>query len=247
MESHPLLRRVHAAYKDPTRVVLEGLHALKHALRFEAVIELALTADASIPERLALELAPDIMPELGRHLVEIPADVFARLAPKAPESGVIAIARRPDVDLEAILARPGPVVLLDRPTHPGNVGAVVRVGAAAGAAGILTTGPLDPWSAPVLRGSAGLHFALPVLRIEELGQVSRPILALHPEGQLLTAGSLGEQPILVFGSERRGLDPAWLERAQRRLTIPMAKGVSSLNLATSVAVTLYANRLSSAC
>ncbi|SNB69713.1 tRNA G18 (ribose-2'-O)-methylase SpoU [Arboricoccus pini] len=247
MESQSFLLRVHAAYKDPALVVLEGLHALKHAIRFKAEVELALTADASVPEGLAARLAPDILPQLRRHLVEVPADVFARLAPKAPASGIIAIARRPDVTLQAILERPGPVVLLDRPTHPGNVGAVVRVSAAAAAAGVLTTGQLDPWGAPVLRGSAGLHFALPVLRIEDLGQVSRPILALHPEGQPLTAESLRERPILVFGSERRGLDPSWLQRADRRLTIPMAAGVSSLNLATSVAVTLYADRLGSAC
>ena len=44
----------------------------------------------------------------------------------------------------------------------GNMGACVRVAAAADAAGVLTTGGNDPWHPDALRGAAGLHFALPV-------------------------------------------------------------------------------------
>ena len=46
--------------------------------------------------------------------------------------------------------------------------------------------------------------------------------------------------MLAFGSERHGLDAALLERADARVGIPMRPGVSSLNLATAVAVALYA-------
>ena len=44
----------------------------------------------------------------------------------------------------------------------GNMGACVRVAAAADAAGVLTTGDNDPWHPDALRGAAGLHYALPV-------------------------------------------------------------------------------------
>ena len=46
--------------------------------------------------------------------------------------------------------------------------------------------------------------------------------------------------VLAFGSERSGLDAALLARADAPLAIPMRPGVSSLNLATAVAITLYA-------
>ena len=49
-------------------------------------------------------------------------------------------------------------------------------------------------------------------------------------------------PVLVFGTERHGISGALLARSNRRLAIPMATGVSSLNLATSTAVALYALR-----
>ena len=49
--------------------------------------------------------------------------------------------------------------------------------------------------------------------------------------------------MLAFGSERRGLSDSLLERAERAISVPMAPRVSSLNLATAVAVTLYTWRL----
>ncbi|MFB6240546.1 MAG: TrmH family RNA methyltransferase [Gemmatimonadota bacterium] len=48
--------------------------------------------------------------------------------------------------------------------------------------------------------------------------------------------------VLAFGTERHGLSPDLLDRAERRVRIPMREGVSSLNLAVSVAVALYARR-----
>jgi TrmH family RNA methyltransferase len=49
--------------------------------------------------------------------------------------------------------------------------------------------------------------------------------------------------VLAFGAERDGLSDELLARAQRRVALPMSPGVSSLNLATAVAATLYALKL----
>ena len=49
--------------------------------------------------------------------------------------------------------------------------------------------------------------------------------------------------MLVFGTERAGLSDAMKARADRVVALPMREGVSSLNLATSVAAVLYAWRL----
>ncbi len=48
--------------------------------------------------------------------------------------------------------------------------------------------------------------------------------------------------VLAFGTERHGLTDALLARADLRVRIPMRAGVSSLNLATSVAAVLYGAR-----
>ena len=52
--------------------------------------------------------------------------------------------------------------------------------------------------------------------------------------------TLPDDAVLAFGSERHGLGAALLARADARVGIPMRPGVSSLNLATAVAVALYA-------
>ena len=144
---------------------------------------------------------------------------------------------------ELLAAGRGPVVLLEDPRHLGNVGAAVRVAAAAGADGVLTTGARDPWDPMALRGSAGLHYALPVARVGVLDPAGRPLVALDPGGAPLEPGGLPERALLAFGTERHGLSAGLLARAALRVAIPMRPGVSSLNLATAVAVALYTGGL----
>lgn len=228
-----------AARTDAGLVLLEGFHALKHALRFGAEIVAAATEDAAALERLAARLAPDVGAALAALVVERPIE---GLATHVPHTGVVAVARRPRVDPAALLAAaPGPsVVLLEDPRRLGNLGAVVRVAAAAGAAGVLTTGTCDPWDPAALRGSAGLHFALPVGRADPDALGERPLVVLDPEGSALSA--LPEGALLAFGSERDGVSAGLAARADARMRIPMRPGVSSLNLATAVAVALYIGR-----
>ncbi len=160
----------------------------------------------------------------------------------------MALARRPVVDTAAVLAarRPAPVVLLEDPRDLGNMGACVRVAAAADAGAVLTTGSHDPWHPDALRGAAGLHFALPVARLaqlEDLDTHDRPLLAVDPDGDTLDPAALDPRAVLAFGTERHGLSSELIARADARVSIPMRAGVSSLNLATSVAAVLFAWRL----
>jgi TrmH family RNA methyltransferase len=77
------------------------------------------------------------------------------------------------------------------------------------------------------------------MRLDELLSVSREIVAFDPDGEPAGHLRLGAGAILAFGSERGGLSPELLRRARHRVAIPMRPGVSSLNLATAVAVVLY--------
>lgn len=244
-EPEDILNRARHARQDPEMAVLEGFHALKHAMRFGGEVEciLALAPDSIL--ELARDLAPDLVPRLQGSVEAVPEDVFRRLAPVPPATGVIALARRPGQSLESLRGpeRSGPLILLERPTHHGNVGAVVRVAAAAGAAGVITVGDLDPWHPASLRGGAGLQFALPVLAVEEAPELAGTWVALDPEGdtphQMLEHGDLDEDLVFCFGSERTGLTSRLRDRADLAVRLPMREGVSSLNLATSVAVVLY--------
>jgi TrmH family RNA methyltransferase len=259
-----LIPRFRRARRDPALAVLEGFHALKHALRFDApLLEVVVSEDAPL-ERLSSALAPDLSARLHELARPVEPAVFAQLAPLPPPTGVIALARRRAGDPAAVLADPraAPVILLEDPRDLGNMGACVRVAAAADAAGVLSTGSHDPWHPDALRGAAGLHYALPVARLERLSLLDRgpaqgtgdghatgtpargrPLLAIDPEGEPIAPGELPPRAVLAFGTERYGLSDELSARADASVSIPMRTGVSSLNLATSVAAVLFAWRL----
>jgi RNA methyltransferase, TrmH family len=240
-----LARRFHEARSDHRLVVLEGFHALKHALRFGAEVVEAVALEGSELERLAADLAPDLLATLSEQVKPVGEGELRQLVPRPPRTGVVAIARRPAVDLAATLAeaRPAPILLLEDPRSMANMGACVRVAAAADAAGVLTTGRNDPWNPEAVRGAAGLQFALPVAALDSLPECDRPLVAIHPGGEDLRPGELAPRAILAFGTERHGLSTELLDRADARFGIPMRSGVSSLNLATSVAAVLFSQRL----
>ncbi len=233
-----LIHHFRRARKDRSLVVVEGFHALKHALRFGAEVEQAYAVDPGALEALAAELAPDLAGRFAALVEPIDAATLDRLAPLTPRTGVIAIARRPAVDAAAVLAdpRPAPVVLLEDPRNMGNIGASIRVAAGADAAALVTTGEHDPWHADAVRGAAGLQFALPVLQLDAPPKTNRPLIAIDPEGE---ERSVPRHAILAFGSERHGLSDQLKAEADALVRIPMRAGVSSLNLATAVAATLY--------
>jgi TrmH family RNA methyltransferase len=234
----------HARASDEL-VVLEGFHPLKHALRFDARVDAIVTHDRSGLSRLAEDHAPELAADIVAPAQEIPRKEFRRLGPYEPHTGVVSIARTASYDADAILAdrRAAPVVLLDEPRHSGNFGAVIRVAAAAAVAGVLSRGKQDPWHPVVVRGAAGLHFALPVARVDDVPDTraaGRPLVVFDPAGDRVGPGSIPARAVLAFGSERRGVSAELLERADACLSLPMQEGVSSLNLATAVAVVLYA-------
>lgn len=236
-----VVERFREARSGSDFAVLEGFHAVKHAIRFDADFVDLVTVDPVRLTRLGRSLAPDVVERLsGAEAVD--EATFGRLSPKPPDTGVIGLAARRTATAREIVDRSaaGPVVLLERPSRLGNLGAAIRVSAAAGATGLVAVGPHDPWHPEAIRGAAGLQFAIPVARAEGLPVSDRPWVAVDPSGSPLGAPSLPDGSIFAFGSERRGLSREILDRADRVVAIPMRTGVSSLNLATAVAVVLYA-------
>lgn len=257
-----------AARRDPHLVLLEGVHALKHAVRFDADVEVVVTADPDALDALLDEVAPDVRARIDPTIVD--AGTWGGLVARELPSPVVAVARRPRWTPETVLARPGRVVALEEPRHLGNLGAVVRVAAAAGAAGVLVIGDADPWHPTAVRAGAGLQFAIGTVRAEALPDTGdRPVVALDAErtealdaertdaldaertvavnrtdparGATTGAWPLPPDAVVLVGTERAGLSATLRARAGATAAIPMRPGVSSLNLATAVAVALYAD------
>lgn len=244
MAAAPIIERFRAARRNPRVAVLEGLHALKHALRFGAEIVEVAALNPSEVARLARNLAPDVADRVIALAREVDSDTFAVLSPASVPTGVMAIAERPDVDIATAFQAngPAPIVVLERVSSPFNAGAAIRVAAAAGAAGLFVTGTVDPWGPTAVRASAGLGWALPVAHVLHMPSTDRPIVALDPAGEPMQPDVIPPRAILAFGQERVGLSRETLEAADLRVRIPMRAGVSSLNVATAVAAVLYGMR-----
>ncbi|WP_329565947.1 TrmH family RNA methyltransferase [Kitasatospora sp. NBC_01266] len=237
------LRQWRATAADPSTVLIDGFHALKHTLRFGGEVRQIVTTDRSALDQLSRSLAPDVAQVVHRAATEVPAAVLRELVARPHPTGVAALAVRPAPEQAlarlSALPRRAPVVVLDNPRNLGNVGAVVRLAAGFGATGVVTTGDLDPWHPTVVRAGAGLHFATDVARLPADRLPPGPLYVLDPEGESIHRTRLPDQALLVFGSERHGVSEELRSRADALLAIPMRPLVSSFNLATSVGMGLF--------
>jgi TrmH family RNA methyltransferase len=130
-----------------------------------------------------------------------------------------------------------PLIVLDRVQDPGNVGAICRTAAAAGAPALaVLTGSADPYGAKAVRASAGNVFRLVVAQA-----TWKDVSGLDAYGAASAGGTpLAEAPVenagmIVFGSEAHGLSRSDL----KLVTIPITDGVESLNVAAAAAVILF--------
>ncbi|MCK1794531.1 TrmH family RNA methyltransferase [Streptomyces sp. XM4193] len=227
----------------PDSVLLDGFHAVKHALRFGAHVRQLLTADREAMLGHAAELAPDLHGELAARAETVAPETLRGLVPRLHPTSTAALAERrdPELNRQALYgrSRTAPIVVLEDPRHLGNVGAVVRLAAGIGATGVLTTGTTDPWHPSAVRGGAGLHYATAVERLTGDDLPDGPLCVLDPEGVELRDTHLPDDALLAFGTERHGVSDQLRARADHLLALPMRPQVSSYNLATSVAMTLY--------
>lgn len=240
-EAESVRRWRSAAARDT--VLLDGFHAVKHALRFDADVQELLTLDRGAALRIAAELAPDLTERFAAEVVEVAPDTLRQLVPRLHPTGVAALAARrdPAANRAALYggSRTAPVVVLEDPRNLGNVGAVVRLAAGLGATGVVTTGTADPWHPNAVRGGAGLHYATAVERLTPDTLPPGPLYVLDPGGRDLRDTVLPSDAVLAFGTERHGVSDELRSRADHLLALPMRPQVSSYNLATSVAMTLY--------
>lgn len=254
MVNSKLIDTIQRARSNKSFAIIEGVQALKHAIRFKAEISEYITCDIDSVKQLLNELANDITHDIFADFTEVSEETFAKLSRNPHRTKVMALAKRRDYQLSDV-SDAKPIVFLENPKDLENIGAVIRAAAAADAGAVVITGNIDIWHPAVIRGAAGLHWALPVFdsRHPELdsGSISgateilkrvqndRKVVALDPTGEGFNPESAPKSAILVFGTERHGISKELLNKSDQILRLPMREGVSSLNLATSVAATLY--------
>ena len=155
----------------------------------------------------------------------------------------------PPTTPEELLAPEGPRInlALSAIANHDNMGGIFRNAAAFGAAGILLDSDCcDPFYRKAIRVSVGNTLTLPQARlapgedvVELLARHGFTAVSLSPQGAFRLAELRRPRRVAVLlGTEGPGLDEAVLART-RTVSIPMAAGVDSLNVATTSGIVLH--------
>lgn len=176
------------------------------------------------------------------------------LPPNINHQGVIA-----EIDTQALLQplssylkeaslRPDSLfLLLAEVQDPHNVGAMIRSAAGFGVqAVLLPTHKQAPITGAVAKVSAGMAFALPLVRVGNVNQALRELqnegvraYGLAGEGAASVYGVSWQQPtVLVVGNEAAGLREKTRASCDELVHIPMHPRCESLNAAAAVTASL---------
>ena len=177
-----------------------------------------------------------------------------RLSGLQTHQGVSVILRRPRWEFTDLLGLDGTVPLLlvaAGVSDPGNLGALVRAAQALGATGLIALqGSADPFRDKALRGSSGAVFGLPCMGGCDLGttcgdmraQGLQILYAQGGEGADCWDTDLARPTALVLGAEGSGVPQEIIDEADGAVSVPMAAGVESLNVAVAAGVLLFEAR-----
>ena len=188
-----------------------------------------------------VSVAPDLMAELGER------------ADQPPE--VLLVARTRLLDLtDWTPDAPAPViVVVDRPSSPGNLGTLIRSADAFGASAVVVTGhAADPFDPVAVRATTGSLFGIPVAAAAGPTDVLAVVERLRAAGTETTVVGTDETgdrvidehdfrtgTVLVVGNETRGMSAAWREACDVTVSIPIGGTASSLGAPSAGAVGLY--------
>ena len=167
--------------------------------------------------------------------------------------GVVAAAeRRPPTPIGSLLADARRVAVLEGLNDNENLGAIARAARAFGIDGLLLDPTCtDPYSRRTVRVSMGEVLSLPIARapdetwpdvITDVATAGLDVWAMTPahDADDLWTLEVPERVAVMFGAEGPGLSRRALERAPRRVRIPISPTVDSLNVGHAAAVTFAA-------
>ena len=240
------------ARRETGLFVAEGASVLMTARERGWVPHMLVAGPGAADSRVAQELV-GWAAGAGADCLEVSAAVLEKVSAKENPQVVMGVFRQSWAAVPAPDAAPDDTLwlALEGVRDPGNLGTIVRTADAVGAAGVLLVGQTcDPWSREAVRASMGSIFAVPVARLEAAsfatlarawrGDVVGTHLAASEDFR--GAHTWRRPPLIVMGSEGAGLTPEAAALCTRRVRIPMAGRLDSLNLAVATALVLYEAR-----
>ncbi len=222
------------------KFICEGTHLLQEAIATHWPLDaVCFTQTWADKHNLLLE---SLVPKIRQQLVS--PNVLSHLATTEHPDGVIAIAR-----YRVSAPRNDKLTLglgLETLQEPGNLGVLIRAAVATATDGIwMSPDSVDPVNPKVLRASAGQWFRQSIITtslrpwIEQCRSQSIQILAAAAGGRSYWDYDMTKPTIFLLGNESAGLSKPIRQLTDDIVSIPMTRGVESLNVGTTGALLLY--------
>jgi len=219
--------------------LLDGVHLVSAYLEQVGVPDTLAVSDSG----LAHAEIDTLLQAYEGEVLQLPDSLFDSISQVEHGTGILAAAATPRPELPEVIE--GDCLLIENLQDPGNLGSLLRSAAAAGVGSVLlSSGSVYAWSPKVLRSGQGAHFRLRIHEgldlAEVLPRVRAPLLATssHADRTLYDADLRGPVAWLL-GNEGAGVSGQMLAAAALRVSIPMAAGVESLNVAAAGAICMF--------
>ncbi|MDP4282495.1 MAG: TrmH family RNA methyltransferase [Bacteroidota bacterium] len=232
--------------KNQNLIIIEGLREIRLAILSGFTVTTILYCPELIPNAELDSLLSHSMSSF--ELIEIPREIFNKMAYRKDSGGVIALANPKRILFRDIKLSNNPLLLvLESVEKPGNLGAILRTADSANLDGVIICDPqTDIYNPNAIRASIGCIFTMPVVTCTS----EHTILWLknnkiHSFATALTATQFYHdvdfrQPsAIIMGSEANGLSKTWLDEADDLIKIPMMGKIDSMNVSASAAVVVY--------
>lgn len=139
------------------------------------------------------------------------------------------------------------VLLLDHVHNPANVGMILRTAAGAGIDGVVLPQSGTAAIGPItVKAGSGMVFAVPLVdapttaeALVELVANGFSVAGLDTGGGSLFEADLPDRCVYVLGNETVGLSAEARDSLHLTVSLPLANGVESLNVAAAAAVLSY--------
>jgi TrmH family RNA methyltransferase len=178
---------------------------------------------------------------------EADAGEFMNASDTVNSQGLLAVFGMPAYDLDAQLAKPRlSLLVLDQLRDPGNLGTILRQGAAFDCDGLLLLkGCVDAFNHKAVRASMGGVFHVPVFAdltpesvMEKLTSTGVWPYVASSRGKNAFEVSFPPKTAFIIGGETEGVQPFWSERDVIQVSIPQTQKVESLNAAVAASILL---------
>jgi 23S rRNA (uridine2479-2'-O)-methyltransferase len=246
-----VLKRNRTKRSKNKKLFVEGVNSINLAIQNKWEIDTFLYSNKKALSNWAKDL---LTKSIAKKHVDMPNNLLKKLSDKEDGSELMALIKMKEESLGDIkIKKDLLIVVMDKPSSPGNLGTIIRSCSSFGVDALIITGhAVDLYDPKTIRASVGTLFTLPIIRLTShnelipwLEKVKSKVNGFKIIGtsakadEEITNNKIKTPLALLIGNEATGLNEKYKEVCDNLIKIPMKGSASSLNVACATSIFLY--------